>query len=452
MLEPLLLFIAGTITVLAGIPAIVLASRSVSTGLTMLGILLLAAEFFQLPEVDLGEVTVGPLEIVSTSLLMIGVGRLLSGHGRPFLGGAYVLVSALAFGLVRGLGGGDAASALGFTEDLSVVAGIIYGSSFRLTWLGGKSLYSRVALLALAICLAQVALQLELASGTGEGHAITATAALIVAQGLVVLLLVTLRLRVPWLCTKVAAVIVFSLTLLISQQRTVWVATIVGLLYIMYAWPRQSIRLLGPVVAAVVAVATVNMSGATGGREVFERADLITSVEAATQDHGSMEWRMERWKSTLETHFARGPVAVATGAGYGASWVEFGAQVERTENPHNQWVEVVVRFGVLGALAGLAAWLVLLRRLRTQARRLSGTEGLVADSLLAVLVMQGVFMVTYSISGLQALLIGLAVGSANSASVSCRRRGAGVLGRDCSYRRFRPGLGPRRVDVYRRDR
>lgn len=180
---------------------------------------------------------------------------------------------------------------------------------------------------------------------------------------------------------------------LFAQHRSVWLATAAMLAVLML---RSRGRVLTKAILVVVLVSTAISV------EAFELGDggvVTDSFTRAVTNTGTWEWRLERWNDVWSTHAERGPGAIVFGSGYGTSWVS--GQVGTWEvSPHNGYLQIAVRLGLVGAALFFGAYLALLVRLPTTSASYAAPLYLVTIGALA-------YYVPYSATPLTGVLLGV---------------------------------------------
>lgn len=159
------------------------------------------------------------------------------------------------------------------------------------------------------------------------------------------------RLVRPW-----AWVVLTFGVVLMTQHRSVWVATIAMLGLALALTQRRSLLKATLLVAAVTGVLAIETSG------LADTAVVAESLAVAATDTRTWEWRLERWSGVWATHAERGPAAIVIGSGYGYGWLS-GAIGVWEVSPHNGYLQVAVRLGLVGAVLVFLPYLVVLRRL-----------------------------------------------------------------------------------------
>jgi len=152
------------------------------------------------------------------------------------------------------------------------------------------------------------------------------------------------------------------LTIVVLQHRSVWVASLIPMLWLLWRVradrQQQSVGPAVAVVVAVVVVAGVLGSGRFTGvtESVTEQAERATSTQS-----GTFVSRAEGWRALMQQWVAGGPKVWALGNPYGSGFARHqGATwggVEVTYAPHNYYVSLLMRVGLVGTVAvGLLLW------------------------------------------------------------------------------------------------
>jgi hypothetical protein len=185
---------------------------------------------------------------------------------------------------------------------------------------------------------------------------------------------------------------------LVLNRRTVWLAIVVGVAVLMLRDRQLGRRglLLVALGAVMTVVAFVWLGGLQEGSEPV--------VQSSS---GNLDWRVQGW-SELVTAWSRSPTEWAIGQPVGSG---FARQIEGIETntqygPHDFYIEILVRTGVVGLVALIALTAGLLRALwRAPARDV----GLLGPGMLPALVaMQIVWFLTWPPGSEQGLVNGLA--------------------------------------------
>lgn len=239
---------------------------------------------------------------------------------------------------------------------------------------------------------------------------------LVLAMGFLMLMPRVLR---GWSTTReFVSAIAFGATVVLLQHRSVWLALVLGTAFMGWEYRRDlSRRLVMGLGATVVVLGAVTISLL----DVAALSDQASRADAASDT--TWQWRVSGWADLLEESGPVGPVEYGLGAPYGSGWersVSAGFDVDVP--PHNFYLEMLLRIGIIGVvLVVLAGWQSA-RRLR--AHEVDDDRGyLNAATLLTILTIQAVYSVPYNLGMEQGLLFGLAIAIWADPR---RRRGMGV--------------------------
>ena len=152
------------------------------------------------------------------------------------------------------------------------------------------------------------------------------------------------------------------MNIVVLQHRSVWVATLVPmllLLVLLRGVRRQSGRM--PLVAAVASVLVVVAVLGSGVLSGVESSVAEQAVSATSTTSGTFVSRVEGWRALLEQWSDSGPVGLLIGQPYGSGFERYqggtwgGTAV--TYSPHNYFVSILLRTGLLGLSAfALLLW------------------------------------------------------------------------------------------------
>lgn len=199
-----------------------------------------------------------------------------------------------------------------------------------------------------------------------------------------------------------------GLTVLVLQHRSVWVAAFLPVL-MAFVIVRQNQGKLASrmlVIAGLTALvlgpllATGKFSSATSSV-----ADL--AVRATSTTEGTFVGRVQGWGSLLRQWAGAGPRAWVMGEPYGSGFkrLEGPKGKEVTYAPHNYYVEVLLRFGLIGLAAFLAFNIYLFRG----AIRLAAGpyDNMTGYAMLGILMSFALFNIPYSPAYTHGLFIGI---------------------------------------------
>lgn len=203
---------------------------------------------------------------------------------------------------------------------------------------------------------------------------------------------------------RVMAMVVLA-TVLLTQHRSVWAATLVGIALVLLLegnigrrWARRLILATG-----IVAVALMTFFSGP----LLEQT--VSSSDAARSE--TFEWRMEGWTALYRDSGPESLAEVAVGRPYGAGWLRRLTSLGYSTDvvPHNYYVEQSLRVGVIGVIALLVVYGGVMRRLSWLSQQ-RPQDGLLSDRMLLILLaMQLLYYIPYWPSSEQALLLGIAV-------------------------------------------
>lgn len=151
--------------------------------------------------------------------------------------------------------------------------------------------------------------------------------------------------------------VTFLLVTLLTQQRTVWVVGIVCLLYV-FIIARSALR-LSIIVSSIITVwiGSIALAAAIS-------LGSFSGIRGSSTNTGTYDARVRSWAALIEGSVESGPVTVLFGAPMGSGfgrfegagrWVEF--------SPHNWYLTIYLRSGVIGLICVLLVFLFLLAKL-----------------------------------------------------------------------------------------
>jgi O-antigen ligase len=214
--------------------------------------------------------------------------------------------------------------------------------------------------------------------------------------------------------------LVLGPVLILLQHRTVWVAVMLGLLWLCLRDARFRTRFTLAVIAsfAVGALLTLLLFGSQADTT---RRSLLNSAS----DTGTFAWRVEGWKALLAEKAP--PETLLIGQPFGAGFDHDIEGRTTSVSAHSFYLETLIQFGIPGVLLlfGLYIWCI---RCLWRAQH----EPLCPDYRLwqAFLVMHLAYSVTYSLNYDQAVLLAVVVSvlSDSSSSLPLAMSRARVLG------------------------
>jgi hypothetical protein len=182
------------------------------------------------------------------------------------------------------------------------------------------------------------------------------------------------------------------MVVVLMQHRTVWLA--VGIMFIGWLLTRRHQR--GTRLAALTVLGSLSTLGLLAVS--WGVAEGVTSsLGASSEDDATLVWRVEGWLALLPR--LDGVLDWLVGLPFGSGYDRMMNGVLITFSPHNYYLEVLLRLGLLGVAALLALY--------ASAGRAAGADR--EDGLLIRLLICGhlVFMTTYPLFPEQAVILGL---------------------------------------------
>lgn len=256
----------------------------------------------------------------------------------------------------------------------------------------------------------------------GAGHALAITSGM-------VMLTYLLRTR-TWSSTWCAFMLGLSALFVLGlQHRSVWIATLVALVLTLFLEQKDRARtaLQLAIAGGLLVVALVPLA-ILGKLDRLER-DLSSSVQEATSARSTFTWRVQSAEVLVKDLFSSGPAAIAVGRPMGAGYNRMieDTQQEITVAPHNFYVQIMMRVGVIGLATFALAYVVAMRRLLAIHR--AGDSPIDPRPWIVLLAVQLVYFIPYSGDPPQAMLLGVAlsVGAAAMGTARVRMPG-GVAG------------------------
>lgn len=194
--------------------------------------------------------------------------------------------------------------------------------------------------------------------------------------------------------------LLFGTFTILLNRRAVYVAVLVGVAVLIMRHRAIARRVAVPLITVALLSAIPLMSlpeAGPGGNEV------ATSVT----DTGTLEGRMEGWGDLL----ARQPGGLewVLGSPLGAGYERRISDREVESNPHNVYLAVLLRLGVMGLVCFLGIYLAIIRVL--QRAPIAETHLLSRPCLLVLVASQLVFYVAWNATPEQGVILGLACAS-----------------------------------------
>ena len=379
-------------------------------------------------------------DIVLSFVLGVGVLRLFGVRDRPPVERAWTVFTAVvALSLVSGLATYGAVAGVQARPYFYFVAAALYGLSFCMD--DRRVGASLNALAALAVLLVAITVfrwtvyylpvpELLPAEGAynndGPIRVVRSHEALVLAQVWVVSLFfgrAAPGLRVLRTLSPVLLALV-----LVLQHRSVWVATLAGVLTAIGVTALATVvggrRRRGSAVvqafmfAAVVSVTVVPMLASDQFSGVG--AQITSSVGTALSTQGSAGERLDSWKEIVNHWAAGGARSILIGQSFGTDPSRFvrdpsGAMRRIEYTAHNMYVQTLFNTGLVGLAAFLLAAGCVLRGLfricagAPSNPAINAAPPVTAQALLVLVVMQLVYYVPYGTDYLQSLIFAVAL-------------------------------------------
>jgi hypothetical protein len=162
--------------------------------------------------------------------------------------------------------------------------------------------------------------------------------------------------------------LLFLLLVVLMQHRSVWVATGFGLMIVLWLERRHVTRHVPFFLWSALAIAPVLAVAVWAGvfDELIER--LVTSAVTMFDSQGTFAARVDGWDRLVETWTEAGGSAIAIGLPFGHGYTRLfrGQLIEFA--PHNWFLDLVLRVGVIGLLFYVwAAVAVMIKAMRAPA-------------------------------------------------------------------------------------
>ncbi len=194
-------------------------------------------------------------------------------------------------------------------------------------------------------------------------------------------------------------------------HRSVWIAIFGGLITLFMADQTGRARLLKTLLlGGVVAAAVI---GLTFGDKIIEGVDNAVA-EATSSEESTFIWRLEGWEALLfpDSGWSAADIIVGRpmGSGYARTLghsVANAPEIESGVIPHNYYISMLLRGGIIGLVAFLVFYAKLMRMLVRHLRLHGGSS--LAPCFVALLITQLIYYVAYSADCIQGLLLGGAI-------------------------------------------
>jgi hypothetical protein len=188
-------------------------------------------------------------------------------------------------------------------------------------------------------------------------------------------------------------------TVLLLQYRTEWIIALMVGTVAYVRWARVAIyvneRAAAFTAAAVLLVSPVVLT------LVASASAFNESIETATGQESTLGWRTASWGSLIQAHSS--PEEVFLGIPTGTSLERQVGGLTATESPHNLYVDALLSFGILGPVAVMWLWLLIVRN----RQQIAAGLGLSAVAVVLLVASQAVFGITNMLGPLQGVLLGM---------------------------------------------
>jgi hypothetical protein len=196
---------------------------------------------------------------------------------------------------------------------------------------------------------------------------------------------------------------------LVSQHRSVWIATAVGLVWLTFRSLRYvpAGRIVQFTVATTAVVTIASLYIIASGRTAQVTSMFKVNIEEAEQEDSSLAWRVSGFGEAIDRTFSAGPVQIVFGPPAGRDLTDIASVAAR--NIHNRYVDTLAYYGLSGLLL-LLRWFGLLAarvgRMKSSIldRDTRGMPGLI---LQAILLAEFIYFMAYSGNLLHGAVLGL---------------------------------------------
>jgi hypothetical protein len=357
-------------------------------------------------QVTLGGFSLYALDLVTALMFAIGVFRLFT-RPAPKAVSLPLLALSVAF-LFHVLWG---ATAFGLQEAVNssrlwlvVLGPLVYCAQAPRSWSRESFLPLIAGAAALAVfALVQIARHglygatefIYIGDQYVDARPVNTAGALLIVQCLLIVLAGRFVRSVPWLIVISA----FAASALLLQYRTVWiVALLVGTVAYL-RWARVAIYVNER--AAALAAAAVLLVSPVVLTVVASSSAFNESIQTATGQESTFGWRTASWGSLIQAHSS--PEEVLLGIPAGTSLERRVGDLIATQSAHSLYVDTLLSFGILGPLAVVWLWTVVVRRRHHAAAML----GLSSVAVVLLVASQAVFGITNMVGPLQGVLLGM---------------------------------------------
>jgi len=227
-----------------------------------------------------------------------------------------------------------------------------------------------------------------------DSRPVTAAAALLILQGLILVLVLQIG---PRGGARAALIALMALQVVLLQHRTVWACAVAVGAAGVVLWFRSRPPLRHEQTYGVISAACFAVPLAAWG--VLHTSALVSSFRETQGPRSTFAWRTESWTTLLRHFGSLSDRVFGVPAGTSFERTVFGTQT--AVQAHSMYVETILRFGIPGLLLLVAAWAFLIRR-----ARLHGTGFLPTAGLYGLVLTQTLYSVAYSLGILEGVILG----------------------------------------------
>jgi hypothetical protein len=151
---------------------------------------------------------------------------------------------------------------------------------------------------------------------------------------------------------SVASALVFMGIVVLAQHRSVWAAAGAGIVAVLIWSGQKQVR--NRVFVTLLVGGWLVLTGWSSGN-----LSIGSEFSGSMSDGQTYAWRTAGWRALLSQSTANGPISIAIGEPFGSGYFRVDSNgTWTTVSPHNWYVEMFLRLGIIG-LTALAAMLIL---------------------------------------------------------------------------------------------
>ena len=244
----------------------------------------------------------------------------------------------------------------------------------------------------------------------GAIRVIKSNEALILAQALVVGLFFAGISRSA-LLARIASPPILGVVLAL-QHRSVWLATLVGILAAVFVARSRDGSRVGQLLLAVAIVSVTSLPLALSDRLSGLSGQVSGAAERAVDAQGSVGERVDNWKGLIQL-WAATPRSILVGQSFGSDSTRYvqdhlnGGEHKITYFAHNHYVQTLYNLGLVGIVAFLAVQVYAVNGLYRLCANGHGEQ--TAALLLVLVLMQAAYYVPYGTDYFQSAILGVAI-------------------------------------------